>query len=119
MPMLAAIFMSYKLHSLSHASLVENADKIMKPILKYCSVTEIETNSIDAVIYTVYANGKLDNIEKICQLCKPIGELKRKIEIAVHFDKGLLLKFFGANDGKDIWLQVLKNNETKFECFLS
>jgi hypothetical protein len=111
----------YKLNSLSHAPLVESADKIMKLLLKDYTIKEVETNSVDAVIYSIFlsANGKFEALETILGLCQPISGTNRKASISIRSDGTILLKFFGVNNGKDIWLCIQRISENGFEGFLA
>lgn len=102
----------YKLQSLKHTPIVEAADKIMVPLLDSYTLKEIETNSADAVCYTIFAkkvgSGSMDIIEKLSQLAKPLHSTNaRKMELLIR-DKATIIKFYNVIDGKyDLWLEIL------------
>jgi hypothetical protein len=109
--------MSYKIQKLEQIDFVKSADAIMKPIFGNI-IREVEVNSINAVVYSIYGSSKtIDGVSLISDLCKPISN-NRKVEITAG-NKGLLIKFFGANNGNDIWLEILFNGDNQFYFFLS
>jgi hypothetical protein len=102
----------YNLNKLSHASLVESADKIMLPLLKYQRIVSIETNSINAVIYTIAITDRyINNLKVLNDTIKPIGGCKMNIEICGN--DSVKISFYGANGGSDIWL-VIQQNKDKY-----
>lgn len=105
----------YNLYKLEHAELVQSANKILEKALKDIQY-EVETNVVDAVVYTIYANGLQRWMTAIAELSIPNASYK--VAINVHFEKYVEIKFSGANEGNDIWVRVLKNGEQNLEFFI-
>lgn len=104
------------MHQISQAPILEAADLIMKPLLKYYSVEEIEANSVNAVCYTIFSKssgtGRMEIISQLAKLSNSISSTNEtKMDILIN-KRHVVVKFYHVIDRKyDIWLEIIPNGE--------